>query len=231
MTLGTQQLTFDLPARQAFARADYFVSVANVTALAALDGWQGWPQRRMLLIGPAGSGKTHLAHVWAATAQATVIAASDLAGADLPGLAAVGAVVVEDAERLPPEAAAALFHLHNILQDGGYLLITAATPPRDWPATLPDLASRMQAMPATRLDAPDDTLLAAVLVKLFADRQITVPANLIGYLTRRMDRSLHAARALVAALDARALAQRRPITRALAAEVMGVEPLDKAPGT
>jgi chromosomal replication initiation ATPase DnaA len=132
--------------------------------------------------------------------------------------------VVEDAERLVGADETALFHLHNMLA-GKYLLVTAACPPRDWGISLPDLASRMQAVPAARLEAPDDALLTAVLVKLFADRQITVPANLISYLTLRMDRSLHAAGELVAALDARALALGRPVTRALAAEV-----LDKGPG-
>ena len=178
----------------------------------------------MLLTGPAGAGKTHLARIWAADTRAVVITAQALTQADVPGLAGSGAVVIEDADRLPPGAQTALFHLHNMLQGTGHLLITAAAPPRDWPITLPDLASRMQAMPATRLEAPDDALLTAVLVKLFADRQITVPANLIGYLTLRMERSLHAARLLVAALDARALALGRPVTRALAAEILDTGP-------
>ncbi len=230
MTEG-RQLAFDLPARHAFTRDDFFITPATALALAAMDAWQDWPSGRMLLIGPAGAGKTHLAQIWAAQAQAAVIAAADLDKADLPALAATGAVVVEDAHTLPASAAPALFHLHNMLQGAGHLLITAACPPRDWPITLPDLVSRMQAMPATRLDAPGDALLTAVLVKLFADRQIAVPASLIGYLTRRMDRSLHAARLLVATLDATALAQGRPITRALAADVMGADPLDKEPGT
>jgi chromosomal replication initiation ATPase DnaA len=220
------QLAFDLPARAAFARADFFATPANAAALAAIDGWQGWPSGRMLLTGPAGAGKTHLAHIWAAEAGAETLAAADLARADLPALADKRAVVIEDAETLPDAAQVALFHLHNMLQGGGHLLITAAAPPRDWPLTLPDLASRMQAMPVARLETPDDALLSAVLVKLFADRQIAVQANLIGYLALRMDRSLHAARQLVAALDAHALALGRPITRALAAEVLGTEPLD-----
>lgn len=229
MTEG-RQLAFELPARHAFARDDFFVTPANALALAAIDAWQDWPQGRMLLTGPPGAGKTHLARIWADRVQAAFIPATDLDTADLPALAATGAVVIEDAHTLPAGAAPALFHLHNMLQGAGHLLITAASPPRDWAITLPDLASRMQAMPATRLDAPDDALLTAVLVKLFADRQIAVPASLIGYLTRRMDRSLHAARLLVASLDARALAQGRPITRALAAEVLGADPLDKEPG-
>lgn len=215
-----RQLAFDLPARAAYSRDDFFASPANALALAAIDGWRDWPQGRMLLIGPSGTGKTHLAHVWAQTTNATLIAATDLPDANLPGLAASPAVVVEDADTLPRSGETALFHLHNMLHGLAPLLLTAGTPPRDWGLTLPDLASRMQAVASTRLAPPDDALLSAVLVKLFADRQITVPPNLIAYLALRMDRSIHAARQLVAALDARALALGRPITRALAAEVL-----------
>ncbi|HMS96681.1 MAG TPA: chromosomal replication initiator DnaA, partial [Tabrizicola sp.] len=117
----------------------------------------------------------------------------------------------------------ALFHLHNLAISGGSLLLTARTPPRDWGLSLPDLISRMQATPIVQLEAPDDSLLSAVLVKLFADRQVAVAPNLIPYLVSRMPRSIGAARGLVAALDARALAAGRPITRALAGEVLGAE--------
>lgn len=217
-----RQLAFDLPAREAFRREDFFVSPANATAFAAIDGWHGWPGGKMLLVGPKGSGKTHLARLWAAEAGAAVIAGADLAGADLPGLSAHGAVAVEDAEAVAGHAGAeaAFFHLHNLVVQVGHLLVTATTPPRDWGLALPDLASRLQAAPLTRLEAPDDALLSAVLIKLFADRQIAVPPTLIPYLVLRMERSIDAARALVAALDARALAEGRPITRQLAADVL-----------
>ncbi|MCU0800715.1 MAG: DnaA/Hda family protein [Rhodobacteraceae bacterium] len=218
------QLTLDLPLAAAQTRSDFFVSANNATALATLDDWQqGWPQARMLLIGPAGAGKTHLAQIWAQAAGAEIRQAATLAEGDVPDLATCKALVVEDAETLPQHAQAALFHLHNLLQGRGHLLITASRPPRDWGMTLPDLASRMQAMANVRLDAPDEGLLAAVLVKLFADRQIIVPPNLISYLTLRMDRSLHAAAAIVARLDAAALARQRPITRAFAAEVLDLD--------
>lgn len=206
-------------------RDEFFVSPANALALAAVDDWRQWPGGKMLLVGPLGSGKTHLAQIWADQAGAHRVPGLGLATRDLPALAAGGAVAVEDAEAVAgqPEDEAALFHLHNLLAAGGRLLLTAATPPRDWGLILPDLLSRMQAAPVTRLEAPDDALLQAVLVKLFADRQIAVPANLIPYLAARMPRSIGAARAVVAALDAAALAAGRPVTRALAAQVLDLD--------
>lgn len=222
----SRQLVFDLPARDGMTRAEFFVSPANALALAALDGWQGWPGGKMLLLGPPGAGKTHLAQIWVAETGAALVPAADLAGADIPGLAAAGRVAVEDAAAIAgnPQAEAALFHLHNLLaQTGGTLLLTAEAPPRDWGLRLPDLLSRMQAAPVTRIEAPDDALLSAVLVKLFADRQLAVAPNLIPYLVARMPRSVGAARALVAALDAAALAEGRPVTRSLAAGLLPPE--------
>ncbi|MFQ6753339.1 DnaA/Hda family protein [Cereibacter sphaeroides] len=223
------QLAFDLPIRPALSREDFFISPANALALASLDGWRDWPRGKMVLVGPRGSGKTHLAHIWAAQAEARLIPAEALARADLPALAADGAVAVEDAERLGGDRAAeeALFHLHNLmLERAGALLITAAGPPRDWGLGLADLKSRVQAASVTRLEAPDDALLSAMLVKLFTDRQIAVPGMLVPWLVARMDRSCEAARALVAALDARSLAERRPISRQMAAELLGLTATD-----
>jgi chromosomal replication initiation ATPase DnaA len=217
-----RQLTLDLPVRTAFGRDDFFVSPGNATALAALDDWRGWPLGKMLLCGPSGAGKTHLAHVWAAETGATILPATDLAASDIATLA-TGPVVVEDAEAVAghPPAEAALFHLHNALAEARHpLLLTSARPPRDWGLKLADLASRMQAASLTRLDPPDDALLTAVLVKLFADRQIAVPPTLIPYLVARMDRSFEAARTLVARLDAEALARGKAVTRQLAAQVL-----------
>jgi chromosomal replication initiation ATPase DnaA len=213
-----RQLAFDLPGREAMTRADFFVAPSNALALQAIEGWEGWPGRKMVLVGPEGSGKTHLAHVWATMAGAVILPASALADADVAALAGAR-VVVENADRLG-DAEAALFHLHNVVTGTGALLLTAQTPPRDWGLTLADLISRVQAAPVARLEAPDDALLSAVLVKLFADRQIAVPPNLIPYLISRMPRSISAARTLVADLDARALAAGRPITRALAGDVL-----------
>lgn len=220
--MTARQLAFDLPARAAYRRADFFTSPANAEALAAMDGWQDWPGGKLLLIGPRGAGKTHLAHLWAEATGARMLAGNHLAGADLPELAVGGAVCIEDAELVAggAQAETALFHLHNLLAGQGRLLITASAPPRDWGLRLPDLLSRMQAASIAQLHAPDDALLSAVLIKLFADRQIAVPPNLIPYLVQRMDRSFAAAHDLVATLDAHALQRGRAVTRALAAELL-----------
>ncbi len=214
----TGQLTFDLGRRAGYGRDDFFASPANALALEAVGRWRNWPEGKLLLIGPAGAGKTHLAHVWATEMRAVFCFGATMAAGDHgPGQS----VVVDDADRVAgdPAAETALFHLHNmVLQGGGRLLLTAARAPRDWGLALPDLASRMAATDVARLDAPDDALLSAVLVKLFADRQIAVPPNLVAYLVTRMERSVAAAGSLVAALDHLALSTRRPLTRSLAAE-------------
>lgn len=215
-----RQTAFDLGQPPGFDRADFFASASNRAALAMVDGWADWPSGKMLLIGPQGAGKTHLAHIWAGLSGAQIVQGAGLHGADVPALAAGGRVVVEDAHSLTPQGEAALFHLHNLLSNAGHLLISARTPPRDWGLTLPDLLSRVQAIAITHLAAPDQTLIAAVLVKLFADRQITVPPNLIAYLAPRIDRSIGAARDIVQRLDARALAEGRAVTRALATDLL-----------
>lgn len=230
-----RQLALDLPRIPMRSRADLFTSPANLPALAAVEDWQNWPGGKMLLVGPEGSGKTHIAHIWADSAAATLVSASYLAEADLPSLACAP-VAIEDADRIAGNLAAeaALFHLHNLALPEGRLLITAASPPRDWGLTLPDLQSRLQAAPLTRLSPPDDALLSAVLIKLFADRQIAVSPNLIAYLLNRMDRSIAVAQDIVAKLDAASLALGRPVSRSLAAALLAPEQtslefLDKPP--
>jgi chromosomal replication initiation ATPase DnaA len=215
----TRQLAFDLPARPALGRADFFVSAANALAVRALDS-PDWPGGRMLLTGPAGSGKTHLAHVWAAGAGAAVWPADGLplAPAPLPA-----ALAIEDVPGVAGDRAAetALLHLLNWQAErGGQVLLTGRGAPARWGLGLPDLASRIAASPVATLDALDDALLAALLVKLFADRQLRVAPGVVGWLARRIDRSFAGAEAAVTALDARALAEGRPITRALAAAVL-----------
>ena len=174
----------------------------------------------MVLAGPEGSGKSHLAAIWAQAAGARRVAARALEESKVPAALATGAVVVEDAtpggfdER-------ALFHLLNLAREHeAYLLLTAQTAPAGWELSIRDLASRLKALPVVALAAPDEALLRAVLVKLFADRQLTVDEALIGYLAMRIERSFAAARAVVAQLDEEAMRRQRPLTRALAADVL-----------
>ncbi len=175
----------------------------------------------MALSGPARSGKTHLAHVFARESGAAILAAEHLETAVVPDLP--DRVVVEDADKLfgKIDQQEALFHLHNDLAErNGRLLVTGLGTPAQWPVVLADLASRLQAMPLAKLGAPDDNLLAALLAKLFEDRQIRPPDKLIPYLLPRMERSFAAAHTLVAELDHRALSERRQLNTALAGEVL-----------
>jgi chromosomal replication initiation ATPase DnaA len=224
----TRQLAFDLTAPPSMRREDFLVAPSNTLAFRTVEGWADWPQGKLALIGPEGSGKTHLALLWAAEAGARVLPAPALAGLGpaLAELAAAGRVAIEDADAVAgdPEAERALLHLHNlVLAGGGRLLLTGRQAPARWGVRLPDLASRLAATATAVLEPPDDALLAAVLVKLFADRQLPVSPALIPWLTARMERSLGAARLLVARIDARALAERRAPGRTLAAEVLAEE--------
>ncbi len=217
-----RQLSFDLPVRESRGRGDFFVSDANAAALAMIEGWQDWPQRKLVLTGPEGAGKTHLAHVWAGLSEAAIVPARTLNEADIPALAAAP-VAVEDCDRIAGDRAleTALFHLHNlVLAEGHAALFTAALAPRRWPLVLPDLASRMQATALARIAPPDDALLAAVLTKHFSDRQLSPGPATVPYLARRIERSFAAARDIVERLDAAALERARAITPALAREVL-----------
>lgn len=216
------QLGFDLPSRAALGRAAFFVSPSNAMALAMIDGWQSWAGRKLALCGPEGAGKTHLTHVWAEIAGAQIIAASDITAQNVPELA-TSHIAVEDVPAIAQDAEAqtALFHLHNLtLADGNALLLTGAAPVQHWGLTLPDLVSRLRGTTAVTLEAPDDTLLAAVLVKLLADRQLTPKPDLIPYLLTRIDRSFASAIRVIEQLDTASLALKRPVTRALAVQVL-----------
>ncbi|MGR3515180.1 MAG: HdaA/DnaA family protein [Paracoccaceae bacterium] len=214
-----RQLTFDLPVRESRARGDFFVSDANALALARLDDPTTWPNHKLVLVGPQGAGKTHLARVWADQSGAKVLSPPALAGLDIPGLTT--AVVLDELENLMPEQEEAVFHLHNHLGANALpLLLVARKPPAQWALTLPDLKSRMVAADTVHIQGPDDALLAAVMVKQFSDRQLAVAPAVIDWLVRNMDRSFAEAQAVVAALDAAALANRQAVTRPLAQHVL-----------
>jgi len=214
-----RQLALALGHDESFAREDLLEGSANVAALALIDQWPNWPARIVALVGPEGAGKSHIAAIWAASAGARVVAAHALEEISLPTALATGTLVVEDLGAGVSEERT-LFHLLNMARaEKADVLITARTPPIAWKAELRDLASRLREMPVVTLDPPDDALLRAVLVKLFADRQLAVDESLIGYLVSRMERSFAAAGSMVATLDREALRQQRPVTRALASEL------------
>jgi len=215
-----RQLAFTLGHAENFAREDFLSGPSNAAALALIESWPEWPASAVVLVGPEGSGKSHLAAIWASEAGGRFLSARALADADLPASLATGALVVED---LAAEAfdERALFHLINLArEEGAYLLLTACTAPAGWPVAVPDLGSRLKALPVIALSPPDDMLLRAVLLKLFADRQLEVDEQLLAYVATRIERSFAAARTVVARLDQEAMQRQRPLTRSLAADVL-----------
>ena len=218
MNSRPRQLALVLDHAESYAREDFFSGPCNASALRLIDCWPDWPANAIALVGPEGSGKTHLAMIWASAAGARVISGHALATAEIPTALATGALVVEDAATAADERA--LFHLINLArEENAYLLFTARTAPATWPAAIPDLVSRLRALPLATLAAPDDAMLRAVIVKLAADRQLNLDEAVVGYLSTHIERSFAAARAAVIALDNEALRLRRPATRALAAEI------------
>jgi chromosomal replication initiation ATPase DnaA len=218
MPTHPRQLALALPHAESYAREDFLSGPCNEAALGLIDCWPDWPASAVALVGPEGSGKTHLAMIWAAAAGARVIPAAALSKDEIPAALATGALVVEDAAIGVDDRA--LFHLINLArEEKASLLFAARTPPVTWPATIPDLVSRLRSLPVATLRPPDDALLRAVIVKLAADRQLAVDEGVVGYLSTRIERSFAAAQAAVVMLDNEALRQRRPATRALAAEL------------
>jgi chromosomal replication initiation ATPase DnaA len=218
-SLAPRQLVLALGHAESFAREDFLAGPSNAAALALIERWPDWPAPAMALVGPEGSGKSHLAAIWAQASGARTLAARLLGEVDLPGALATGALVVEDLESSGLDERA-LFHLINLAREqGAYLLFTARRPPASLDVGIRDLASRLRSIPALTLQAPDDALLRALIVKLAADRQLAVDAALVTYLANRIERSFAAAREAVKRLDQEAMRQHRPVTRALAAEL------------
>ena len=212
-----RQLAFSLPHAESLSRDNFLEGPANAAGLALIDGWPEWPNRIMWLAGPEGSGKSHLAAIWAEEAGARSTTANALTAAGVPGALATGALVVEDL-KVGDFDERALFHLMNLArEDGAYVLLTG----REVPASLVrDLRSRLRAVPAVTLLPPDDQLFRGLIVKFCADRQLAVDENVVSYLATRLERSSAAARQAVELLDGEARRLGRPVTRALAAELL-----------
>ena len=215
-----RQLAFALPHAESLTRDNFLEGPANAAGLALIDSWPEWPNRIMLLVGPEGSGKSHLAAIWAEQAGARSTTAHALTAAAVPGALATGALVVEDL-RSSDFDDRALFHLMNLArEDGAFVLVTAREPPSAFEIELRDLRSRLRAIPAVSLLPPDDQLFRALIVKFCADRQLAVDESVVSYLATRIERSYAAARQAVELLDAEALRLGRPVSRALAAELL-----------
>lgn len=219
-----RQLTFDFPHREALDAEDFLVAPPNADAVAWIDKWPDWPGPLLVICGPAGCGKTHLSRVFMSATDAISITADALRDTDpMDVMGGHGACVIEDADAwVGRQDEEALFHLFNAVRSAGrHMLMTAKTPPARWPLSLADLRSRLNTGVCAEIKAPDDALIGAVLIKMFADRQLKVDADVVRYLLVRMDRSFAAARTLVDALDAAALAEKRAITTPLVRRVLG----------
>lgn len=220
MTSGARQLALEWPHATSFARDDFLAAPENADALRLIDLWPHWTSSTMLLVGPKGSGKSHLGAIWTQFSRAGAVRGDALAGADLVGLASCPALLIDDVDRVDG-AEAELFHLLNLLKEhGASALLTASRAPDAWGLKTPDLLSRLRLAPIVRLGEPDLELMRAVLFKLFSDRQLAVDPPVVNYLVLRLERSLDAARAIVEMLDREALARGKPVTRALAAEIL-----------
>ena len=216
-----RQLAFMLPHAESLTRDNFLEGPSNAAALALVDAWPEWSNRTMLLVGPEGSGKSHLAAIWAEQSGARSTSAHALTATNVPAELATGALVVEDL-RAAVFDERALFHLLNLArEDEAFILITARLPPSSLDIELRDLRSRLRAVPVVSLLPPDDHLFRALIVKFCADRQLAVDEQIVSYLVTRLERSYAAVRQAIELLDTESLRLGRPITRALAAELVG----------
>ncbi len=212
-----RQLALALDHDESYARDDFLPGPGNAAALTLIESWPDWPANAVALIGPEGSGKSHLASIWANASGARTMSGRALGESDLLASLATGALVVEETVAADERS---LFHLINLArEEESFLLFTARTAPTSWSIAIPDLASRLRALPVVTLQAPDDAMLRGVIIKLAADRQLALDDSVVRYLLSHVERSFAAARAAVIALDNEALRQGRPASRALAAEL------------
>jgi chromosomal replication initiation ATPase DnaA len=213
-----RQLRLDLTKPRSHARDDFVVSPSNAAAVAALDAWPRWPGGRLALIGPAGCGKTHLARAWADRVGAVTVASGSSA---IPSVGA-GPILLEDVDRhLDDEA---LFHLLNRTDAGATLLVTGRTGPATWPSRLADLRSRLNALPATYIETPDEEVLLQVMKKLFSERNIAPRSDVSAFILRRIERSVPAVQDMVRRIDELSSIERREITRALVSRLVQDKP-------
>ncbi len=212
-----RQLALALDHAESYAREDFLSGPGNEAALKLIESWPDWPANAVALVGPEGSGKSHLAAIWAAVSGARMISGRALSQNGLLAALATGALVIEEAAAADERA---LFHLINLArEEEAYLLFTARAAPSVWPVAIADLGSRLRALPVVTLRAPDDVMLRGLIIKLAADRQLALDESVVRYLSSHIERTFAAARAAVIALDNEALRQGRPPTRALAAEI------------
>jgi chromosomal replication initiation ATPase DnaA len=220
MTSKPEQLVFDLPHRPAAGAEDFLVSRSNEAAVAAIDAWPQWVQRALAIVGPAGSGKSHLVSVWRKRAGGACESGSELAESIVERAVSDRALAIEDIDRGIGDDRV-LFHLLNLARETRlFLLLTARSAPGEIEIGLADLRSRLRALPLVRIEPPDEALLRALLIKLFADRQLTVEPHVVTYLALHMERSADAASRVVAEMDRLALTSHRRMTRAMAAEAL-----------
>ncbi len=222
----TQQLAFDLPFIEGLGVEDFHLSPFNNAAFRIVSGWPNWPDPVAVIIGPEGSGKSHLASIWVQRTSATVLTVNDLQINTVTNIKTSSALLIEDMDRLHIDENA-VFHLLNLVrEEGGHLMITGRERPDRWGVKLPDLLSRLRLAPLVEIAPPDDTLFRVLLAKLLHDRQLIVEPNVIEYLTLRIERSFASAKNIVAALDKLSLSKNRAITRAVAGQVLSAMEAD-----
>jgi chromosomal replication initiation ATPase DnaA len=218
MIATPDQLILDLAQRPALGAEDFLISGSNRAAADMIDLWPNWPHASVVVVAPPGAGKTHLANVWRLRSGAARLEAVTLGEREVEG--AEGALLVEDLHAGIGEERA-LFHLLNLVREHKTsMLLTSRAPPGELDVTLPDLRSRLRALPLVAISPPDEALLKAVLVKHFADRQLAVEPHVVNHIALHMERSMEAAAVIVAAIDRAAMASHRKVTRAMVAEVM-----------
>ena len=215
-----RQLVFDLPQLDAFEAEDFLVSRCNQAAVDLIGQWPQWPGHAVIIAGPAGSGKSHLVSVWRQRSDGLAVAMADLTAETALHFARTRKLAIEDVAGMTGDPEQILFHLLNQAREGGQLLLTMRQPPGQLEIALPDLRSRLRALPVAQIDAIDDALLSGLLVKLFADRQLSIDPGVVKYLTLRIERSAAVAQDVVARIDRLALTTHRKVSRVLASEAL-----------